>query len=1058
MLTKNLTFIGIKERSVLGKCYIRATTFLKASSSKGGNLISVTLQNIRFDGISVAVLQDADISMHNCIIFNASQDVIQISSNRNNNIFLSNIAVKSCWQVITVESTAELKLNLNSSSLQGTTLDDRWSPSSAISAASVNLTVIINDSQFTNFTNAVNIQSTLYSTVSRNTLEVFGSVFAQNGPQQTQWWNTPLAYILFFGSALYVSNAESIAVINSTFKSNRAQVGGAIYASNFNYFYMYNCSYLKNFASVSGGAVFIDNTDWVSGFSIIRQSSFRDNRASSFFVYEQEQQFRWGYYYTKGSGGALVNYKSQIGVIGCDFVNNTAVAVGGSIILQNAVNRFFLVDSTFIGPSKTKEIPKQGTILYYISYGFMQNVSFISTDSSQNMLNMVSQYGEVQNRPVQIDSSRVQCPLGYNVYIAGTFRRIEELSINAGFLSLQTYCQPCPYNSYSLEFGYSYLETTFEKGYKVHPIKCFQCPFGGRCGHGIQAKDNFWGYKYDLNKSGQVSFISCPYGYCCRRGSCKTYNSCRNTRQGVLCGKCRDGMQENLISSNCIRKDLCQYKVFWVGIIIAGTVYIFVLMYIKELSKVIKILFIWPFTRKMKQRNLQRPLLGEDNKQLNSPWSIKTDNPQKKTSYPENHYSCFSSGLIKIVFFFYQIAVLCKVGEYNMIKDHVLNALSSFVLSVFNLSPEGSHAAEYWCPFVGLTPLTKTLVKGSFPILLLVLAGVIYVLLFMSTSLKSFLFSSSGLSQTTGRAVLTRVQGCILQIIILGYSTLTSSLLSLTTCVSLRNGARIFYMDGSVSCWQWWQYLAWILVGIWVLPFCISLYVSPKLYRQGKSSTTVFLLSLALPPPFVLHFGLQQLPKKFQEKRWSVSYDHLISDNNPAEDNGQNDHSNFDEELLLILEGPFRKQAPSKTYLHWDAVLIFERLVLIVLRAVFVNPVVRLYLMVISIICFLVNHVFVCPFNSRALNLTQTFSLGCLCINGLMNLFHAYVYVNGTPLDGWLLSLSLTFNIVETSIFFIFPGLFCILISLSCTYRLFYLIWWLSKVTLKFLVRCICKV
>ena len=132
VLTKNLTFIGMKQRSILGKCYIRATTFLEASSSKRGNLISVTLQNIYFDGISVAVLQNSDISMYNCIIFKASQEVIQTSSNRNNNILLSDIAVKSYWRVIIVESAAGLTLTLSSSSLQGTTLDDRWSPSFAI--------------------------------------------------------------------------------------------------------------------------------------------------------------------------------------------------------------------------------------------------------------------------------------------------------------------------------------------------------------------------------------------------------------------------------------------------------------------------------------------------------------------------------------------------------------------------------------------------------------------------------------------------------------------------------------------------------------------------------------------------------------------------------------------------------------------------------------------------------------------------------------------------------------------------------------------------------------
>ena len=173
---------------------------------------------------------------------------------------------------------------------------------------------------------------------------------------------------------------------------------------------MHNCSYLKNFASVSGGAVFIHNSDSISGFSIMRQSSFRANRASSLFVHEREDYDEWGFYYTRGSGGALAIYKSRIGLIGCVFVNNTAVAFGGSIILQNAANRFILVNSTLIGPSETKEIPKQGTIFYFISTGFISNVTFMSADSSQTMSNMTSQYGEVQNLPVRIDLSRVQCP------------------------------------------------------------------------------------------------------------------------------------------------------------------------------------------------------------------------------------------------------------------------------------------------------------------------------------------------------------------------------------------------------------------------------------------------------------------------------------------------------------------------------------------------------------------------------------------------------------------------------------------------------------------------
>ena len=163
-------------------------------------------------------------------------------------------------------------------------------------------------------------------------------------------------------------------------------------------------------------------------------------------------------------------------------------------------------------------------------------------------------------------------------------------------------------------------------------IQCEPCPRGGQCDNGlVRAKSNFWGYKTKL----AVTFVQCPPGYCCESDACVSYNSCHGNRSGTLCGECPEGMSESLFSTHCISNAECSMKYFIFDTSMLFVLYLLFFLFRKEITK---------FFRSLLHRRRV---------------SVSGGNEDGENTTTQSN-SSKDSGLIKIIFYYYQICFLLR--------------------------------------------------------------------------------------------------------------------------------------------------------------------------------------------------------------------------------------------------------------------------------------------------------------------------------------------------------------------------------------------------------------
>ena len=98
---------------------------------------------------------------------------------------------------------------------------------------------------------------------------------------------------------------------------------------------------------------------------------------------------------------------------------------------------------------------------------------------------------------------------------------------------MEVSCERCPLNQYvSIQEAFKLNTST---GEFLPKASCKTCPYGGNCTGVMAPQPNFWRYTHDDD----IRFQSCPASYCCKEPPCT--QSCREGRQGVLCGKCLHG-------------------------------------------------------------------------------------------------------------------------------------------------------------------------------------------------------------------------------------------------------------------------------------------------------------------------------------------------------------------------------------------------------------------------------------------------------------------------------------------------------------------------------------
>ncbi len=552
---------------------------------------------------------------------------------------------------------------------------------------------------------------------------------------------------------------------------------------------------------------------------------------------------------------------------------------------------------------------------------------------------------------------KVLCPYGY---VIASNKYCQEAKnkkyIECAYFSVS--CKLCPRNTYSITRAVLHNNITSQ-------IQCHDCVKGGQCFEGIlTAKPDFWGYK--INQT--VRFLRCPRDYCCEENDCESYDSCHGNRTGAICGECRQNMSESLFSTECLPNHKCGSDVVWPLAFCYCTVYLLFFLYHEEIVGFVKKL---AFLSRRREEN---------------------QNPSEHASNRSHR----SSGMLKILFYYYQVVRLFRNSVDSYRHETFVDRIGNVVSKAFNFIVAGLSSFE--CPFPNLHPVEKQVILHSVGYVLLGFLGVLYILT-MSLALLNrsrrsqrqaieMDINATTINQTpkADKSCFTsRIASSFTYISLLMYASSTQLCLSLLHCVPVGD-KQVLFLDGNIKCYQTFQYflLAYMISSI--LPFCLVPVLGSYLLKSGLIGIKQFCVACIFPLPFCSFWTYLLLKDWLYQRRYDCleqDLDVIVreeifggernSEGVVAAINGNTSS------ILRVLLGPFRTHKSLKWFqgcpIPWEGFLTFRRLTLIiVLTFIYDN---RLKMIVVLTLCvaILIFHMYVQPFHSRRDNLLETLSL-----------------------------------------------------------------------------------
>ena len=543
----------------------------------------------------------------------------------------------------------------------------------------------------------------------------------------------------------------------------------------------------------------------------------------------------------------------------------------------------------------------------------------------------------------------------------------------------------CAVGTYSIRRGK-------QSGYSVKElVNCYRCPVGGNCSSFLAAQPNFWGYP--VNKD-SVSYQLCPEGYCCLPSvdnKCSYDNNsylhsgCQDNRTGILCGQCKQNFTEGLFTTECVRAKDCTRS--WYLVVFLALTFLFAL-YLVEKPPV----FEWV----KKQLTWLIPGRTEENDQV-----ICSLNSTVRESVSPNY------GCLKIIFYYYQVAGVLIVSSYG-VKNLLRNKIVLPFTNLFNLKP---YANTNWkiCPWPIFTPLSKTVFDLVTVMTIFFWIPVLYLL-------------HSGLNKLRKRRPTFPPAGpylgVVLEIVLLGYSAVTGTIVRLFHCVRIQKEYRWYY-DAQYVCWnQWWQQAAFVVISLNLIPFILTLYfASLQLYR-GKISGKIFLLACILPFLY-LSFVLYDHVKEKVTKR--ADYQEIPSTTGSVhdEEHDTNSSTSIKASLLEVLCGPFTKPQDDQSNgrIYWESILIGRRFLLIAIGWwQLEHALMRSVFLTILCLAYLLHHIYRKPFSHSWVNVTEIVSLATLVVIGILNVGLASARSDVSGISQPYLSILLTSEAVLLSV------------------------------------------
>ena len=752
-----------------------------------------------------------------------------------------------------------------------------------------------------------------------------------------------------------------------------------------------------------------------------------------------------------GKGGAVRVQRGKVDILNSRFVNNTARLLGGSVFVD--MDGVLLVRNSYFENSVHHLHSLQGDVLYSDGNVNVNNVELI-INKALNSLSILRHSGD--HWSLNITNVWMECPTGYNLRITNSSAYgVSDIGLRRSHLldQLSYFCESCPRNKYSMDFGYLNYTLLFTEfayytllingqepvpqytgNYIHHEIQCSDCPYGGHCVQDITAVANFWGY----NQNSTVYFQHCPTGYCCSSPKCPSINSCATHRTGRLCGRCRDGYSEALFSAACVKNDKCGPTWLYVFSITLGFVYTLFLLFQTDLrgflfGKPLRCGLIstgidyvyetFNFNNNV-QINGRRPQENDESMFIQNNINNSTSSNCKENNHATSNSNSTStepilddtieptdpgSGYLIILFYYFQDALLLHVktvyvhaeSKSERIVKLFLSGVLKFDLDVFELVDEV-------CVVPDMTAAPKIATKA------LIVPYVLTSFLFMYIVHKWCRFLRGKRTSDTRRIISytnqyhktysTRLASGFILALLFTFQKLGTTIFMLLNCVSVE-GENVLFYDGTVVCYELWQYGAMAYSILCVSPLFVVLMFGPRLMHKGIISLSQFFIACLFPCPFIIYWACkgymhQQLPKVKRPLPGNVSA------------------------VLQILQGPFKE---NKMGMCWSGVLIGRRLVLVLLYTFVNDSLVRLLAMLLTCFIILLHHVHAQPYKNTKGNIAGTVSAAGLVTLGSINLvragFEAAEYTPTGP-NAFLMNV---FDEIENTLLLWFPlGVMCL--------------------------------
>ena len=357
------------------------------------------------------------------------------------------------------------------------------------------------------------------------------------------------------------------------------------------------------------------------------------------------------------------------------------------------------------------------------------------------------------------------------------------------------------------------------------------------------------------------------------------------------------------------------------------------------------------------------------------PFQFVPNNSEDFMEYPGQTYQI--SGIIKILFFFYQTASIMRINSST--KSHYFfPEFADIILSFFNIKIDINSPYIKICPFKNSDVISVEIIRSG---ILIVCPCILILIIVFNIAYENIL---SRESKADSRYVLmiddsvpryaklpfiVRFKSAYIQILLIGFASVGVLLFSMINCI-LINGEKYLYVQASVACYTIWQKIVMVIIASWVVPFCFSLYISCYLLRNCKITPNQFIFISTVPPSILMYV----MKSKLQRDNSSLSLKNAM----------------LAKEILRVVNQPFNNISGKPFKIQWESILILRRLLLIIVNAFLISPFEKLYPIEFLLVLYLIHHMVVQPYKDFSLNIVEGVSLASLGFLTLLNNFWAF--------------------------------------------------------------------